>query len=433
VRVAYLVHQFLPHHTGGTELLTVGLARRAKANGNDVLVVSMSGAPGMELRRDTFHDRTWEGIPVREFGGASVPPTEPWLAEYDDLRTAALVAAEMERFRPDVVHVTHLIGSTIAVLPKLRRLGAVTLVTLTDYWSLCHRHTLTLPGGGLCERGPEDGMPCLKCAGISLPDPESADSLAAHRSGRAVDAVRSRWARIRKALEGVDIVMTLTAFQTDRLKRSGWEGAMTQLHHGPQEEPLLEARRKRAARLSEPDGRIRLLFAGTFIPQKGVHMILEAMARCDRADIGLTVIGVEGGDAAYRDRIRTAAGRDARITLRKPVPPEEFTNVLAEHDTLLVPYLWYENGPLIPKSAIRVGLPVATHDLGSLAEEFEVPEQGWLIAPPAVDSWKRWLDGLTLGAARRIVGVRDGFPTARAFETRCLELYESLRSSMQDN
>src|SRR5687768_5097242 len=66
VRIVYLTHQFYPHSVGGVEVLTHGLARRARQRGHDVRVITYYESPSGSAADFGRSRRVVGEIPVTE-------------------------------------------------------------------------------------------------------------------------------------------------------------------------------------------------------------------------------------------------------------------------------------------------------------------------------------------------------------------------------
>jgi GT2 family glycosyltransferase len=130
-------------------------------------------------------------------------------------------------------------------------------------------------------------------------------------------------------------------------------------------------------------GPLRLLFAGSFLPSKAPHLLLEAAAVLPP---GTVVVDMAGGGTAYHGDNRYA-GRLAPLT-RQPfvrlhghVPHERVRDLLSVADALVVPSVWIENAPFVIKEAFASGVPVVASDLGGMAELVTHGVNGLLFAP----------------------------------------------------
>lgn len=80
-------------------------------------------------------------------------------------------------WRPQLVHVNHIIGFTPAVFPLARRSGAVTLFTPWDYFVLCDSWNLLDAGQRFCDMRTFFDPRCQSCASARLPQFNEVDPL----------------------------------------------------------------------------------------------------------------------------------------------------------------------------------------------------------------------------------------------------------------
>ncbi|HXV19150.1 MAG TPA: glycosyltransferase, partial [Candidatus Omnitrophota bacterium] len=66
MRIAYLTHQYFPRHVGGTEVYTRGLARRAKAAGHEVIVITAHDPISRDKALRGIRPSEFERIPLAE-------------------------------------------------------------------------------------------------------------------------------------------------------------------------------------------------------------------------------------------------------------------------------------------------------------------------------------------------------------------------------
>ena len=166
MRIALVVHQFLPEHIGGTEVYTWTLGKALMAKGHQVdLFVPRAGARALSAA-------SFDGLTV--WSAPSPAPNENAIGAYRHAFRNRRIERAYTRFlrlvRPDVVHIQHLqhVSARIVALSK----PIPTVVTLHDYWYLCPNSQLLLPDRSLCD-GPRGGWRCAACglhrAGVRLP------------------------------------------------------------------------------------------------------------------------------------------------------------------------------------------------------------------------------------------------------------------------
>ncbi len=409
MRVLYLTHQYLPRHVGGTEIYTHGLARRAVAAGFEVAVIAYHESPSASVSDFGVVPRTHEGIPVREIHyNLSVAP-DPARSEHENPFVGALVGRELEDFRPDLVHVMHAMKLSGAALDACRAHGVPFIVTLSDFWFICPRHTLVRSNGRCCD-GPAHRLDCVRCVhdthgfvprevallserrllrrvrqGIRRRDREPA------ALWRDLHAIRRRNRYLARRLLTARRIIALSEFQKAMFVRNGLPAERIEvIEHG------LEVAGLRPG-LRRPGPVPRMVFIGSLVPDKGPHVLLEALARIPTLDVECRIYGALP-DTAYGQRLAALAVADRRVSLRGMFPPDELGAVLAEADLLAVPSVWYENGPLVVKAAFYVGVPVLASRIGSLTEMVTPGRNGWLetAGDPA-----RWAAAITRIATDR--------------------------------
>ncbi|RAK59322.1 hypothetical protein DJ021_05635 [Phenylobacterium hankyongense] len=373
MRILYLVHQFMPDFSGGTEQVTLNLARAAQSAGHrvDVFTVTAPDSPGWS-ERDGLRFGVVEGVPVFALAHQDTPTVELGFGANPRLE------AEFRRFlesRPayDVAHVMHAFRlNEAAELLAARRIPYV--MTLTDFYSLCFRINLVRLDGGLCD-GPRQGEACARhCATPELEPAAYADRVA--RTGRllrrasAVAAVSDYVAQAVRA-EHPDLDVRVIANGVDLLGLGA-----------PARDPA-----SRSA-----SGKLTLGYLGTVSEAKGAVMLAEAFAAASPANARLRMVG-PCHEPQSRARVEALLGR-ADITLDGPVAASEVGRVLGGFDLLCVPSLVPEAFSLALHEGFAVGLPALVADRG--APPLVVAARGCGRVAPAGDvaAWARAIDDI---------------------------------------
>lgn len=122
-----------------------------------------------------------------------------------------------------------------------------------------------------------------------------------------------------------------------------------------------------------PIGELRLLYAGRFSPDKGVHTILEALARLHQvnsdAAIHLSLYGK--GTPEYETSLCAQArnsGIEKWVEFKGLVPREQMPSIFAQHQVLLFPSIWPEPLARILQEAMACGLVVIGTSTGGTSE-----------------------------------------------------------------
>lgn len=443
MKIVLALHQFPPVGSGGTEMLTQWTARKLVAQGHEVQIVSaVPRRRGIAVAAPP--DRTdADGVRVR-FLEAGPPATtlERIPLEYDDSTAEASFGRVLDAFAPDIVHFHHLAGLTAAALRAAAARGVPAMVSATDFWLECPTAQLLLPDASLCNGPDPDRANCVRhllanrLPGVPLAPPRwagptvSALSWASrvpgrHGVARAWTALRDRTPRLRDAVDSAAVVLAPTQFLHGRLAHLGI--APGKLRLVPFGIAAPDPRWLRAGERPDADGRLRIAFAGSLAPSKGVHLLLEALALAPDLQAEVELFGGRSDDR-YASVIERLAGNDRRIRFAGTFADGEFGAILARTDVLVIPSLWYENSPLVLLEALVHRCPVIVADVPGLVEPMRPDVDGWQFRRgDARDLAQR----LAFVASRRdaLTAVRRAPHATRSFNdymTELLAIYEDL-------
>src|SRR6185295_14972906 len=179
MRILQVVHGFPPAANGGTEVYTRDLAVALASSGDDVAVLTRHADPCV---RELSLRSTVVG-PIRVFSvNNTFQSCDSFEASYANAGIERLAEAILDDWQPDIVHVQHLTCLSTGIPRQAARRGIPVVVTLNDYWLICHRGQLLDLDGRRCE-GPFEGG-CARC----LP-PGVLASAVAFRAGRLLRSV----------------------------------------------------------------------------------------------------------------------------------------------------------------------------------------------------------------------------------------------------
>ncbi|MCA9510862.1 MAG: glycosyltransferase [Myxococcales bacterium] len=188
MRVLHIVHDFLPRHVAGVEVYTENLTQRLAAEHEVAIAYSevVPDAPNYALRRGRRGKVfTYEIVNNHRLRGFEETYRNPAV----DRRMTEV----LDEFRPDVVHVQHLINLSIDVVRDAKRRGIPVVMTLHDHWLECANGGQRFhPRLGLCTT-----LDAQRCAGCT-----------AHMTGTGLGArgwLRRRHARAGASEEGLDL------------------------------------------------------------------------------------------------------------------------------------------------------------------------------------------------------------------------------------
>ena len=435
MRILFVTASYPPDSVGGVELHVQGLCRALQAAGHEVSVLARAGRPGTR-HLQVLHD-TVDGVPVTRLGNTFEDATS-LSALVAGEPIAEAFARELQRLRPDVVHVHHLTCLSTHIVDRCRAAKVPVVMTLHDFWMGCPRGQRITAALDLCPTIKlEKCLPCLRELWPHLLGRGASPELPAEeRDARDLARLETYHAGIRGTLASCDLLLTPSAF----LRRM-------YIDYGVPPERIvvvengLPVERWRRALAGQPrrrrgSGPLRVAFIGSVLPSKGPHLLLEAVRRLgDPASFHVDVWGEVlpfHHDRSYGERLELLrAGLQATVELRGAYRNEDLPRILAGADVVVVPSLWYEAFGLTVREAFLAGVPVVVSGHGALAEAVEDGKTGLHFAPGDASSLaaalRRLRDDPTLGerlATAAAGRVRDESDAVRQL----LGLYDRVRT-----
>jgi glycosyltransferase involved in cell wall biosynthesis len=192
---------------------------------------------------------------------------------------------------------------------------------------------------------------------------------------------------LRRIVRGSDAVTAISTYTAERLKRAvpGTEPVI--IPFGATVEPGELAPAPRRA----PTGAFELLFAGRLVERKGVHLLLEAIARLatDRPTL-LHVVG----DGPERPRLEARArdlGLGAGVVFHGFVPRAALEERMATCDAFVLPAVVDAKGDteglgVVLLEAMSYGKPVIASAAGGITDIVVDGRNGLLVPPGDVDA-----------------------------------------------
>jgi glycosyltransferase involved in cell wall biosynthesis len=403
VRILLTVHQFLPHHISGTEVIALRIAQELQSRGHDVHV--FTGHPSKEAlpEEKRFDSYTYENLRVQRFLHSHVPMGDQdniVEMEYRHNFFKRHFKAYLEQLKPDVVHFIHLFRLTTTAIDACRELNIPTVFTATDFWFVCPLIQLRLPDGALCQGPNAVASNCVRhVALVSQPEnvankvrrtPQWLLSLAtwAIKHNLApkrwytpyIKATADRPAYMRTKINHIDRVLVPSHTMEKMLLSHGLEKARTTyLPYGIKIDHIQRHTNKGTSQ------NLRVAFVGTLVEHKGAHVLIDAFKQLPPdLPITLTLHGKLDEFPPYVAKLRELIAQHpnpSRITLAGPFAQPQISDILANTDLLVCPSLWYENTPLVISEAQAAGVPVIASNLGGMAEAIKENTDGLLFPP----------------------------------------------------
>jgi len=335
-RVLFLGLQYPPHHSGGYELASAGVADRLATRGCDVTVLTS------DLVLD---DRPADEGPVRVerrlrryFRGDDL--YQPWVGTCwrIERHNQAALSQALDRHRPDVAVVWQLGALSLNLLTTLHERAVPLLYVIADDW-LCYGTTLD-PWSRRFNgrRRSRLGAMVRPLARVptTLPDLGATGAFCFTSDDNRERAERGspwRFPRRTVAYLGIDTTIFVPGAGPPR---TGWGG--------------------------------RLLYAGRYDRRKGIETAIRALALLG-AGTELEVRGT--GDEGERDRlarVASAMGVADRVEFAPPLAPAHLAARYRAADAVVFPSDWDEPFGLVPIEAMACGTPVVATGVGGSGE-----------------------------------------------------------------
>ena len=361
-----MVHQYLPHFVGGTELYTQTLARCQAQQGHSVSVF----CPAPVVESAWPQAEVDDAVRVYRIPVGPRSPTRVFLSNLAHRQLSRAFASVLEQEQPDLVHIQHLMGLPLDLATHLSRRQVPYVITWHDYWYSCaNGQLLTNYSRQICP-GPRLWINCGHCA------------LA--RAGRANLAWLSplvapimayRHWRLRTVLQQARQIIAPTNFVRDTGRLLGFPVEKVRVvSHGIQAPEHLE----QVHRAKHSD--LHIAYVGSLAFQKGVHILVQAVNELPHEGVRLSIYGDTSVFPAYVSELKQLAHHPG-ITFAGRLVRADVWNVLNGVDVLVVPSLWYEASPLVVQEAFAADVPLVVSSIGALRELVRDGVDGFLFPP----------------------------------------------------
>jgi len=358
-----LTHRFPPEHFRGTEVYTFELAREMQTLGDEVLVVALR-----ELKEpaplSTVRDE-YRGVNVERICKKIKPDNfEDYFFDPQMDRIFEDITGD---FQPDIIHATYFLGGLSLGMSLASAQEKKLVMTITDFSSLCPRGQMLDRNLTICY-GPREGVKCLYCLFDKswLFENMRLDKWAREympiwlgnwRASPELDLIKKRDKAIRKIFKEARAVIFAHPLTLLTFNRSGLKVHHPKLLDFGVDDTPFQAHEK------SPSARLRIGFIGQILPHKGLHILADALAGIsDQDSFELKIYGslADPAEKSYFDSL--GLERIKHQQWLGTFDLGQMNEVLKGIDLLVVPSLWQENCPLVPKYALLTGTRLLLSD-----------------------------------------------------------------------
>ncbi|WNZ54762.1 glycosyltransferase [Microbulbifer sp. MKSA007] len=364
-RILFFTMQYGPGYTQGTERYIRNITSGLRDIGCDIIIAA--GDP--EKKTTNIYSSELAGkttlikIPTKGWGALDGAPVD----YYKKL---------LREVQPDIIHMVNPAHIGVNALIAARALQLPYFITVTDFWWLCPKHTLTLSDGRFCS-GFRKSTECLKC--IASTHSNKIIKKISTRTGFNVLAQGAilgnnllkfggitKWPKrnrlLHQILSNAQKVICLSKTGKSRLENFFRINNTTYLPTGLSSDWFLPPTAKKSI-----DSCIRIGFLGAIAPHKGVHLLVEAMSQLAYKDVVLSVAG-RVHDKDYANLLFKSS---TNIEYLGEVDEKSTISFLDSLDLLVIPSTSPENQPQVLLEAGARGIPTISSNSPGCAELLE--------------------------------------------------------------
>lgn len=322
--------------------------------------------------------------------------------------------------RPDVAYVLYYLRKmSPSLLVGIRKMGIPIVARISDYGMICGEHHML-----------RNDRPCTLCLDRGRHHQVINRCVKGSLAISALDAAATYFHHARGYFDLVDRFVTTNEFMSEMMVRAGVSPGRIVCNP-----TFVDMDRFRPGRPANPR---YMIYAGRLDRPKGLHLLIDAMAKL-QAELGGTVprlmIAGEGHDAAYVGALKAqteAAGLQDRVRFLGRVAAEKVPQLMREAWCSVAPVLWYENLPNSVVESFASGCPVVGADIGSLSTTIADGRNGLHHKVGDAEDLARQLMRLILDPALRARLAAGACETARSSHspeghmTRLLGLFEQV-------
>jgi glycosyltransferase involved in cell wall biosynthesis len=391
MKILQVIHGFPPYNIAGSELYTYNLAREL-AREDEVYVFHR--IDDRNLKEYEIIYRAFDGLKVYVINN-TLKCRYTFEQTYKNDMIGTKFGELLDEIRPYIVHFGHLLNLSTTLIRETKKRDIPSVFTLHDFWLACPRGQLLKRDLTICD-GPEESV-CTQCMAAKLamkksirytveavrkrlPNLENGTFLGnilekfyQHysktflllKNKETKNQILKRMIHIKELYSLVDVFIAPCNFLLGKFLDFGIpRHKMIHCDHGFNTS-LFDNSPK------VPSKKVRFGYTGTFIPSKGLHVLLRAFNEIESPNTELRIHGkFVPYDAEFNDYpsfLRSLSKKDNVLWLGQ-YENKNIAEILAEIDVLVLPSIWYENSPLVIREAFMGGVPVIASNIGGMAE-----------------------------------------------------------------
>ena len=334
------------YEKGGSERYMLALSRALEARGHRVAHFAMAHP------RNLPSPYSRHFVPQLDYEAATPSPAmlRAWSGFVRSPDAARRISALLDEVQPDVAHLHNIYHQlTPSIIEVLSRRGIPIVMTLHDYKLVC-------PSYGMFARGAY----CYRCRGARYYHAVSV-GCGGSRLRSGLLAVESYWQRWTRVYDRVDRFIAPSEYLRSVMMEAGMAPERI-VHISQLSAPVSGSEENDTPGAGLPSR--FLVYVGRLSAEKGVAVLLAAMARAPEVELIVLGEGPEG------DALRGMVGANGstNVHFAGHAPSAVVDRTLRRAVALVLPSLSPENAPMALLEAAHAGTPVIVSDRGGLPE-----------------------------------------------------------------
>jgi glycosyltransferase involved in cell wall biosynthesis len=442
MRILQVSHGLPPQEKAGVENYTFYLSSALARLGHSVTIFCREENP--EKEEFSIREERLDGLLIIRVVNNLKKINDPKVY-YENQYFDKIFKNVLETQKPQIVHFQHFIALSANLINLAKDLGFPTLLSIHDFFILCHRIHLIDRENRVCP-GPLYGLNCYFCLGDYFPPralvrrtelllklkdllpfpwikwtkrffiPPRLISLEGYE-------VFHRYRYMFEVLKRVDQILVPSEFVLKMYLKyyKKFRKKMRRMTWGIQ--PV-----KPSLKTEVNEKRIRFCYYGSILPHKGVHLLIESLRRLPRGKLLLTLFGDKTGWNAgyYQELYESSDGLP--VEFKSSFDRSLLSEVLKNQDVVVLPSLCPETFSFVIREANAMGIPVIGSRIGAIPEAIRDGVNGFLFKPGDVRELTECMSKF-IESPRLIYEMRRNMKRQKMMEEHASELialYEEL-------
>jgi len=401
MKILQVSHGLPPTKNAGVELYTFYLSKELVRLNHSVHIFCREEDPGKE--EFSSSEEEMDGLRVTRVVNNLTRVTDP-RGFYDHHFFDEVFSKILKQEKPNLVHFQHFIALSAHLLRIAKEEGSHVVLTLHDFFILCHRIQLLKGDNRLCP-GPLYGLECASCVD-PIPPPRDLRTRFFLRAKDVLPFSVIKWTKrffippkflgnkgyeafhryrfMYEILKIPDIILVPSFFVKDLFLKY-YPFIRPRIKILPLGIPPIVHPRKP----KERGKKMRFCYFGNILPFKGLHLLIDAFKNLPQGRAILTIYGSGTPWTESYDHQLKEQARGYSIDFRGPFKREDLSEALNDQDVVVLPSLCPESFSLVIREANSLGLPVIASRIGAIPEAVEEGVNGLLFEPGDVEGLTR--------------------------------------------